>query len=52
MLSKAENELLTSVEGDAPMGQAMRRYWLPALLAEDVAKPGAGRYGYGCSEKT
>jgi phthalate 4,5-dioxygenase len=40
MLSKAENELLTSIEGDAPMGQAMRRYWLPALLAEDVAKPG------------
>ena len=40
MLSKEDNELLTSVEGDAPMGQAMRRYWLPALLAEDVEKPG------------
>jgi phthalate 4,5-dioxygenase oxygenase subunit len=40
MLSKEENELLTRVEGDAPMGQAMRRYWIPALLAEDVEKPG------------
>ena len=38
MLSQAENELLTRVEGDAPMGQTMRRYWLPALLAEDVAE--------------
>jgi phthalate 4,5-dioxygenase len=40
VLSKEENELLTRVEDEAPMGQAMRRYWLPALLAEDVAKPG------------
>jgi phthalate 4,5-dioxygenase len=40
MLTKDENELLTRVEGDAPMGQTMRRYWVPALLAEDVARPG------------
>jgi phthalate 4,5-dioxygenase oxygenase subunit len=40
MLSKEDNELLTRVEGDAPMGQAMRRYWVPALLSEDVEKPG------------
>jgi phthalate 4,5-dioxygenase oxygenase subunit len=39
MLSKQENELLTRVEGDAPMGKLVRRYWFPALLAEDVAQP-------------
>lgn len=38
MLSREENELLTKVEGDAPMGRMMRRYWLPAALAEEVAE--------------
>ncbi len=38
MLSKEENELLTRVEGDAPMGRMMRRYWLPAALGEEVAE--------------
>jgi phthalate 4,5-dioxygenase oxygenase subunit len=36
MLNREENELLTRVEGDAPMGQTMRRYWLPALLSEEI----------------
>jgi phthalate 4,5-dioxygenase oxygenase subunit len=40
MLSPAENELLCRVEGDAPGGKAVRRYWLPALLSEEVAEPG------------
>jgi phthalate 4,5-dioxygenase oxygenase subunit len=39
MLSQAENELLTRVEGDAPMGQLFRRYWLPMLLSEEIAEP-------------
>ena len=39
MLTHEENELLCRVEGDAPMGQMMRRYWLPACLAEEVAEP-------------
>ncbi len=39
MLSQQENDLLTRVEGDAPMGQLIRRYWFPMLLAEDVAAP-------------
>ena len=38
MLSKAENELLCTVEGDAPMGQMFRRYWLPVVLSEEVAE--------------
>jgi phthalate 4,5-dioxygenase oxygenase subunit len=39
MLSEQENERLTRVEGDAPMGRLFRRYWIPALLAEDVREP-------------
>lgn len=40
MLTAEENELLTRVEGDAPMGRLMRRHWVPALLSEQVAAPG------------
>ncbi|MGA2394334.1 MAG: Rieske 2Fe-2S domain-containing protein [Candidatus Lustribacter sp.] len=39
MLSAAENELLTRVEGTAPMGQLFRCYWLPMLLSEEIAEP-------------
>lgn len=36
MLTTEENEGLCRVEGDAPMGQLMRRHWIPALLSEEV----------------
>ena len=39
MLSPEQNELLTRVEGSAPMGQLMRRHWLPACLSDEVAVP-------------
>src|SRR5215475_4161984 len=39
MLTAEENELLCRVEGDAPMGQLMRRHWIPACMAEEVAEP-------------
>src|SRR6266540_2710422 len=39
MLSREENELLTRVGPGTPMGELMRRYWLPALLSEEI--PGA-----------
>ena len=39
MLTPEENELLCRVEGEAPMGQMMRRHWLPAVLSEEVAEP-------------
>jgi phthalate 4,5-dioxygenase len=39
MLTAEENELLCRVEGDAPMGQMMRRYWLPACLVEEIPEP-------------
>ena len=35
MLTHAENDMLCRVEGDAPMGQLMRRHWIPACLGED-----------------
>lgn len=43
MLSREENELLCRVEGDAAMGQMLRRYWLPVALSSDVAAGGAPR---------
>lgn len=39
MLTTEENELLCRVEGDAPMGEIMRRHWLPACMTEEVAEP-------------
>ena len=39
MMTKEENELLCRVEGDAPMGQLMRRHWTPVCLLEEVAEP-------------
>jgi phthalate 4,5-dioxygenase oxygenase subunit len=39
MLSKEDNELLCRVGEDAPMGQLMRRHWVPALLSEEVSEP-------------
>ena len=38
MLTPEENDLLCRVEGDAPMGRLMRRYWLPACMSEEVAQ--------------
>jgi phthalate 4,5-dioxygenase oxygenase subunit len=39
MLTREENDLLCRVEGETPMGQLMRRHWLPACLSEEVAQP-------------
>jgi len=37
MLSREENDLLTRVGPGMPMGELMRRYWIPALLSEEIA---------------
>jgi len=34
----ADNELLCRVEGEAAMGQIMRRHWLPACMSEEVVE--------------
>lgn len=39
MLSREENDLLTQVEAGKPMGELMRRYWLPALLSSEIPEP-------------
>ena len=39
MLSREENELITRVGPGTPMGNAMRRYWIPALLSRELAEP-------------
>src|SRR5256714_3761862 len=39
MLSKEENERLTRVGPGTPMGETLRRYWLPALLSEELPAP-------------
>ena len=39
MLTPEENELLCRVEGEAPMGEIMRRHWLPACLSEEILEP-------------
>jgi phthalate 4,5-dioxygenase len=39
MLSADENERITRVVAGAPAGELMRRYWLPALLADELIDP-------------
>ena len=39
MFTQEQNNILCRVEGDAPMGQLMRRHWLPACMSEEVAEP-------------
>jgi nitrite reductase/ring-hydroxylating ferredoxin subunit len=39
MLSKEDNELLTQTNPGTPMGDLIRRYWIPALLSEEIPTP-------------
>jgi phthalate 4,5-dioxygenase len=39
MLSREDNELLTRIGPGTPMGELMRRYWLPALLSSEIPTP-------------
>ena len=39
MLSSADNELLTRTGPDTPMGQLFRRFWVPALLSQELPEP-------------
>ena len=37
MVTRAENDLMTRVEGDAPLGRLMREnYWIPFALSENL----------------
>ena len=39
MLTRDENETLTRVDQGTPMGDLMRRYWLPTLLSSELPEP-------------
>jgi phthalate 4,5-dioxygenase oxygenase subunit len=39
MLTREENELITRVGPDAPMGKMLRRYWIPACLSQEIPEP-------------
>ena len=39
MLSREDNELLTRVGPNTPMGELLRRFWTPALLSEELPRP-------------
>lgn len=40
MLKKEQNDLLTQTGPGTPLGELFRRYWLPALLSEELPEPG------------
>jgi phthalate 4,5-dioxygenase oxygenase subunit len=40
MLTREENELMCRVGADTPMGQMARRYWLPALMSDELERGG------------
>jgi phenylpropionate dioxygenase-like ring-hydroxylating dioxygenase large terminal subunit len=39
MLKREENELITRVGPGTPMGNTLRRYWTPTLLASELPQP-------------
>jgi phthalate 4,5-dioxygenase len=39
MLPREDNDLLTQVGPEKPLGKLMRHYWLPALLSEEIPAP-------------
>jgi phthalate 4,5-dioxygenase len=41
MLTARDNELISRVGPGTPMGEAFRRFWLPALLSSDLPDPDA-----------
>src|SRR5580765_2727893 len=39
MLSAEDNRLLTESDAGTPMGELLRRFWLPVLLSEELPEP-------------
>ena len=38
MMSRADNEFLTRSGPGTPMGALLRRFWMPALLCEEIGR--------------
>ena len=50
MLSREENDLVTRVGPGTPLGDVMRRYWVPVCTSEQLPAPGLrSAAGSGCS---
>ncbi len=39
MLTKEDNDLVTRTGASEPMGQLMRRFWIPVLISEELPEP-------------
>jgi len=39
MLTREDNDLITQVDAGTPMGEYFRRFWLPAMLSEELPGP-------------
>ncbi len=39
MLTHEDNEILTRTNAGTPLGEAMRRYWIPACLSSELPEP-------------
>lgn len=39
MLNRGDNETITRTDAGTPMGNVFRRYWIPALLSEELPGP-------------
>lgn len=39
MLTKEQNELVTRTSAGTPMGDLIRRYWIPAVMTEEIPTP-------------
>ena len=39
MLTREDNELLTNVEKGSPTGEVFRRFWIPAVMSEELPGP-------------
>jgi phthalate 4,5-dioxygenase oxygenase subunit len=48
MLSAEENETLTRTGSGTPMGELLRRFWLPALLPDELPRSDCAPVEFGC----
>ena len=39
MITREQNELLTRTGPDTAMGDLFRRYWIPALMSQELPRP-------------
>ena len=51
MLKKELNDLVTQTGPGTPMGNLFRRYWLPALLSEQLPGPDCEPVRWNCCQK-